>query len=407
MADPLQSVRDELAELKEKGLRRRMRPIDGAQGAEIVVDGRRALNFSSNNYLGLADHPALAQAGLITAQKNGFGSGASRLIAGSLAPHRSLERKLAAFLQAESALLFNSGFLANLGIITGLCGPADEVFSDELNHASLIDGCRLSRAKISVYPHRDTPALERALRASTARRKLVVTDTVFSMDGDAAPVAEIVRLARSHGALVLCDEAHALGVLGPAGRGLGAGLEVDLVMGTLGKAFGGFGAFVAGAAPFIELLVHRARSFVFSTALPVTVPAAAEVALGLIEGPEGDLRRNQLRARCEQLHTGLRELGLRPGPPSHIQPIFVRGGEPETAMEVSNTLLERGVFVQGIRPPTVPRGTSRLRLSLMSTHTAANIDTALRALAAVRADLATAAELGPVAARPLLIGSVT
>ena len=400
--DPLDSIRAELAELTALGLRRRMRPIDGAQAAEVVVDGRRALNFSSNNYLGLADHPALATAALLSTQRDGFGAGASRLIAGSLAPHRAIERRIAGWLGTESALLFNSGFLANLGVITALVGPRDEVFSDALNHASLIDGCRLSRARVHVYPHGDTGALERALRASTARRKLVVTDSVFSMDGDIAPIAELVRLARAHGGLILCDEAHAIGALGPGGRGLAAGLDVDLVMGTLGKAFGTFGAFVAGAAPLIELLVHRARSFVFSTALPSVVPAAATAALSLIEGAEGELRRTLLRHRCEQLHAGLRDLGLRPGAPSHIQPIFVRDGDPELAMAVSAALLERGVFVQGIRPPTVPRGTARLRLSLMSTHTQSQIDTALRALATVREDLVPPEQLGV----PILRSSV-
>ena len=394
MPAPLESIRAELAELTAAGLRRRMRPIDGAQSAEVVVDGRRALNFSSNNYLGLADHPALTAGAMVSAHAHGFGAGASRLIAGSLAPHRLLEKQLANWLGAESALLFNSGFQANLGIITALCGPEDAVFSDALNHASIIDGCRLARAKIHVYPHVDMIALELALRTSTARRKLIVTESVFSMDGDAAPIAEIVRLARIHDALVLCDEAHALGAIGPLGRGLAAGLDVDLIMGTLGKAFGGFGAFVSGASPLIELMVQRARSFVFSTALPTVISGAASSALSLIEGPEGELRRTLLRSRCEQLQAGLRELGLRPGPPSHIQPIFIRGGDPGIAMEVSDALLARGLFVQGIRPPTVPRGTARLRLSLMSTHTEAQIDTALRALASERDELCSAEELG-------------
>jgi 7-keto-8-aminopelargonate synthetase-like enzyme len=205
----------------------------------------------------------------------------------------------------------------------------------------------------------------------------------------------------------LCDEAHAIGLIGPGGRGLCAGLGVDLIMGTFGKAFGGFGAFVAGAGPAIELLVHRARSFVFSTALPSVVSAAGLAALDLIEGAEGELRRTLLRSRCEQLQLGLRELGLRPGPPSHIQPIFVRDGDPQRTMEVSNAVLERGLFVQGIRPPTVPRGTARLRLSLMSTHSAAHIDTALRALAAVREDLVAAEQLGLRHPPAMPLGRVT
>ena len=396
MVDPLDSIRDELQELTATGFRRRMRPIDGPQSAELSVDGRRAINFSSNNYLGLADHPALGAQALATVHRHGFGAGASRLIAGSLSPHRALERELARWIGSESALLFNTGFQANLGVISSLAGPEDEVFSDALNHASLIDGCRLSRARIRVYRHCDVSDLEQGLRCSTARRKLIVSDTVFSMDGDAAPVAELARLARAHGALLLCDEAHAVGVLGPGGRGLAHGLGVDVVIGTLGKAFGGFGAFVAGAAPLIDLLVQRARPFIFSTALPTPVPAAASAALAIITSGEGELRRNLLQTRVDQLHAGLRELGLRPGPPSHIQPVFVRDGDPERAMAVSETLLHRGLFVQGIRPPTVPRGTSRLRLSVMSTHTESQINEALRALAGVRNDLVAAEQLDGV-----------
>lgn len=389
----MDSIRTELAALKAAGLRRRMRPIDGPQGPEILVDGRRALNLSSNNYLGLADHPALAAAALASAHGHGFGAGASRLVAGSLSPHRALERELASWLGTESALLFNSGYQANVGIVSALAGREDAIFSDALNHASLIDGCRLARAQLEVYPHRDTRALDLLLRASTARRKLVVTDSVFSMDGDRAPVGEVLRVAHQHGALVLVDEAHAIGVLGPGGRGLAAGLNADLVMGTFGKAFGGFGAFVAGASPLIELIMHRARSFVFSTALPTVVVEAARVALGLVGGSEGELRRLLLLTRCEQLRSGLSELGLAPATVSHIQPIFVRGGEPSRAMAVSDALLQRGVFVQGIRPPTVPRGTARLRLAVMSSHTEAQIDTALRALASVRDELASSDEV--------------
>jgi 7-keto-8-aminopelargonate synthetase-like enzyme len=221
-----------------------------------------------------------------------------------------------------------------------------------------------------------------------------VSDSVFSMNGEVAPIAELVRLARLHGALVVCDEAHAIGVLGVGGRGLGAGLGVDLTMGTLGKAFGGFGAFVAARAPLLDLLVHRARSFIFSTALPSVISAAAAAALAIIEGAEGELRRTLLQKRCEHLQSGLRDLGLRPGHPSHIQPIFVRGGEPSRVMAVSDALLGRGLFIQGIRPPTVPRGTARLRVSIMSTHTEAHIDGLLRGLASVRTELVSAEELG-------------
>ncbi len=397
MPDPLDSIRAELEALTAAGLRRRMRPIDGPQSAEIEVDGRRALNFSSNNYLGLADHPALSAAAFAGSQGHGFGSGASRLIAGSLAPHRALERALASWLGSESALLFNSGFQANVGVIPALVGPGDAVFSDALNHASIIDGCRLSRAQIRVYPHLSLDKLGEQLSATHARRKLIVSESMFSMDGDIAPIAKLAALARSHKALLMVDDAHALGVLGPGGRGLAIGMDADLVLGTLGKAFGASGAFVAGAAPLIDLLVQRARSFVFSTAMSSMSSAAASEALALVRGPEGELRRSVLQQRCEQLHRGLLELGLRPSLPSHIQPIFVREGTPGRAMAVSDALLQRGIFVQGIRPPTVPRGTARLRLSLMGTHTEAHIDFALRGLAGLRSELATPDELGAFA----------
>ena len=395
--DPIASIRAELAALGAAGLRRRMRPIDGPPGAEILVDGRRALNFSSNNYLGLASHPALSHAAFAATQQHGFGAGASRLIAGSTAPHRQLERALAAWMGTEGALLFNSGYQANVGIVSSLAGAEDAIFSDLLNHASLIDGSRLSRAAVHVYPHNDTAALERLLLTTDARRKLVVTESMFSMDGDVAPLGELRRLATIHGALLLVDDAHALGALGTEGRGLAWGLGADLVMGTLGKAFGTAGAFVVGSTPVIDLLVHRARSFVFSTAQPAALSGASDEALQLIRGGEGELRRTLLHNRTVQLHTGLADLGLRPGAPSHIQPVFIREGDADGAMAVCETLLQRGLFVQGIRPPTVPRGTSRLRISLMSTHSEAHVDLLLRGLSSVREHLVSRFELSSVA----------
>ena len=390
----MDSILAELEAIASLGLRRRMRPIDGSQGAEIEVDGRRAINFSSNNYLGLANHPALAAAAFASSVKHGYGAGASRLIAGSLAPHRRLEHALAEWLGAEAALVFNSGFQANVGVIPVLAGPEDAIFSDALNHASIIDGCRLSRAEVHVYPHLAIGQLAARLAGSRARRKLIVTESVFSMDGDIAPIAQLAELAHRHAALLFVDDAHAIGVLGPEGRGLANGAGADLVLGTLGKAFGTSGAFVAGAAPIIELLVQRARSFVFSTAMPSMNAAATCEALAMVRGPEGDLRRSQLQRRAAQLHAGLSELSLQPLRLSHIHPIFVREGNPARAMALSDALLQRGIFVQGIRPPTVPRGTSRLRLALSATHTASQVDSALRALAAVRSELAAPTELG-------------
>ena len=303
-------------------------------------------------------------------QEHGFGAGASRLIAGSLSPHRALEARIARWKGAESALLFNSGYQANLGMISALVGPEDVVFSDELNHASLIDGCRLSRARVIVYKHNDVDDLAQKIGVS-ARRRLVVTDSVFSMDGDRAPLAEIAALARAHDALLAVDDAHAIGVLGEDGVGLCDGLGVDLQMGTLGKALGGFGAYVAGAAPLVELLAQRARSFVFTTALPVPVVAAAHAAIDWLSSDPGRAARARLIR-----HTGwLHEHGF---PRSHIVPVQI--GDARSTMEISETLLARGIFAQGIRPPTVPPGTSRLRITLMATHTDEHLQLLLAAL---------------------------
>jgi 8-amino-7-oxononanoate synthase len=304
---------------------------------------------------------------------------------GNLPAHRALESRLASWLGVEAALLFNSGYQANVGLVSALAGPDDAVFSDALNHASLIDGCRLSRAHVVVYPHRDLHALASALAATPARRRLILTDAVFSMDGDRAPLAELVALARAHEALLVVDEAHALGVLGPAGAGLSAGLDVDVRMGTLGKALGGFGAFVAARQPIVELLANRARSFVFTTALPIPVAAAAQAALGWLISAEGQAARQRLAAHAERFFAGLRAHGFAVGEaPSHIVPLRMAGGEPGRAMEASEALLARGIYVQGIRPPTVPPGTARLRVALSAAHDEHHLDEALAALAALR-----------------------
>ena len=390
MADPFETIFAELQAIEGAGLRRRLRAIDGPQRNEIVVDGRTAANFSSNNYLGLADHPALARAAAAATEQSGFGAGASRLIVGNLQPHRALEARIAAWKGADAALLFNSGYQANVGLVSALAGPEDTVFSDALNHASLIDGCRLSRARVVVYRHADAGDLERKLRAEPPRRRLlIITDSVFSMDGDHAPLAEIAQLKRTYGALLAVDEAHAVGVHGPRGVGLCSGLDVDLQMGTLGKALGGFGAYIAARQPVIDLLANRARSFVFTTALPVPVVAAAHAAIDWLASDEGTARRARLSAVQARFHAGLAALGLASGAaPSHIVPLRMRDGDPRRVMEASEALLSRGVFVQGIRPPTVPTGTARLRFALMATHTDAQLDLALSALADLRPQLA-------------------
>jgi 8-amino-7-oxononanoate synthase len=366
------NIAAELAALDDRGLRRRMRPIDGAQSAELLVDGRPVLNFSSNNYLGLADAPLLREAAERAMAEHGFGAGASRLIVGNLSPHRALEARIARWKRTESALLFNSGYHANVGVISALVGPHDTVFSDALNHASIIDGCRLSKAQVVVYPHADLEALERLLRNPRPGRALIVSDLVFSMDGDRAPVRGLSRLAREHGALLAIDEAHATGIIDDD-------TPVDLRIGTLGKAVGCFGAYVAASAALVDWLTQRARSFVFTTALPVPVAAAAHAAIDWLATDAGRARIAALADNCRYFHE---RRGLR-GEPSHIVPLHVREGDPRRAMAACEALLERGIFAQGIRPPTVPPGTSRLRFALMATHTRAQLDRALDALDAV------------------------
>ena len=383
---PLTFINDELRALAARGHARRMRPIDGAQGRVVTVDGRPALNFSSNDYLGLAADARLRDAARNAMTDHGLGAGSSRLVAGSLGPHRRLEVALAAFHGREAALLFNSGYHANLGVLSALSGPEDVVFSDELNHASLIDGCKLARTRVVVYPHGDTATLARLLaEAPVARRKFVVTDTLFSMDGDFAQLPALRALADTHGAALVVDEAHATGVVGPGGRGLAAahGIVPDVHIATLGKAFGVFGAYVTGSAALITFLVNRARSFVFTTALPVPVVAAATCAVTLVQSRAGDELRARLTRSCDEFAAGLVRLGLARGPahpaPGPIFPVHV--GDDHRVMEVSERLLGEGIFVQGIRPPTVAPGSARLRFSLSAAHEPDDVQLALRALA--------------------------
>jgi 8-amino-7-oxononanoate synthase len=372
-------VAERLAELREGGLHRRLRLVEGAQGPRIQLDGEPVLLLCSNNYLGLADHPRVREAAAEAALGWGAGAGAARLISGNMAPHLRLEERLAAFKGYESALLFGSGYLANVGVISALAGRGEVVFSDELNHASIVDGCRLARAETFVFRHGDTEHLAWGLDQAGKRATLIVTDGVFSMDGDVAPLDDLTRLARTHGCKVMVDEAHATGALGPGGRGsvAAAGLsgEVDLVVGTLGKALGSYGAYVCASSELSEYLLNTARSFIFSTALPPPVLAAAVAALDLLEAePE---RIDRLRANAATLREGLVSEGLAAGgAPSQIVPLEV--GDAERTMELCERLLERGVFAQGIRPPTVPAGSSRLRFSVMATHEKAELREAAR-----------------------------
>jgi glycine C-acetyltransferase len=380
------TIQEELKAIKQSSLYRRLRRVENDQGPSLMLDGREVINFSSNNYLGIANHPALAAAAKEAIDRYGCGSGASRLISGNMTLHEELETKLATFKGTGAALVFNSGFQANTGILSTLTGEGDAIFSDALNHASIIDGCRLSRAKSIVYAHGDLDQLESALKLEVeAGRKLIVTETIFSMDGDEAPLDGIVELAEKYGAMVMVDEAHATGIFGSTGAGivakLGLGERVAVQMGTLGKALGGFGAYVAGSRALRELLINRCRSFIFTTSLPPAIMAMAMAAIDLVQQePE---RREALWSNCRTLQAGLRELGFSTGSgESPILPLVI--GDAGKCMQFSERLLEKGIFAQGIRPPTVPPGTSRLRITLMATHTRAQIDRAIDAFKQVK-----------------------
>lgn len=368
-----------LDDLRDRGLYRRLRLIEGPQGPQVTLDGRPVLLLCSNNYLGLADHPGVREAAAEAAARWGAGAGASRLISGNMEPHRQLEASLAEFTGYGSALLFGSGYLANTGTIAALAGRGEVVFSDELNHASIIDGCRLSPAETFVYRHADLDHLHWGLERARGRAALIVSDGLFSMDGDVAPVAGLLELARRHGCRLLIDEAHATGALGPGGRGsvaaAGLGGEVDVVIGTLGKALGSYGAYVCADAATTDFLVNTARPFIFSTAPSPPAIGAAAAALELLRSEPGLVDR--LRANAATLGSALLAEGLDVGD-SKTQILPVAVGEAEPTMALCERALERGVFAQGIRPPTVPEGTSRLRLTVMSSHSPAELDQAAR-----------------------------
>jgi len=385
-----------LEELRGRGLYRRLRLVEGAQGPTVTLDGRPVLLLCSNNYLGLADRAEVREAAAEGALRWGAGSGASRLISGNMEPHRQLERQLAAFKGYESSLLFGSGYLANTGVIAALAGRGEVVFSDELNHASIVDGCRLSRAETVVYRHADTEHLEWNLYRTRGRPALIVTDGVFSMDGDVAPLPRLLELARRHGARLMVDEAHATGAIGPGGRGsvAAAGLsgEVDAVVGTLGKALGSYGAYVCTDAATVELLVNCARPFIFSTAPPPPAAAAALAALETLETEPELVER--LQSNAGTLRAALAAEGLDVGA-SATQVVPVEVGEAGATMALCEEALRRGVFAQGIRPPTVPEGSCRLRFTVMATHRPGELTDAARSVGAA------AREVGLLETRPL------
>ncbi len=374
-------VAEDLDDLREKGLFRPLRVLESAQDTEVVVDGARVLNLSSNNYLGLTTHPRLKAAMVAATEQWGAGSGAVRTIAGTMSVHEELERKLAEFKHTEASLVFQSGFTANLGVLQVLVKDGDVIISDELNHASIIDGIRLSKAERSIFKHKDMDDLERHLERHREKRvKLVVTDGVFSMDGDIAPLPAIVERSERHGALVMVDDAHASGVLGKNGRGtvnhFGLDGRVDLQIGTLSKAIGVLGGYAASTQTVRDFLIHRARPFLFSTSHPPGVAAACSAALDvLLAEPE---RIDRLWKNTARFKAGLKRLGFETGgSETPITPVIV--GKGATAMAFSDRLFKMGVFAQGIGYPTVPEGRARIRTIVTSAHTETQLDQALEA----------------------------
>jgi len=361
-----------LGAIHARGTYRRMRTLDGAQAPRMRVDGREVLVFAGSNYLDLAHHPEVVEAAARAARDVGCAAGGSRLITGNLALHEALEAELADFLGTESALVFNTGYMANLGVIPSLVGEGDALVSDELNHASIVDGARLSQAHLRVFPHGDLTALEHALRgaADNGRRVLLAVDGVYSMDGDVAPLVQMVELAQRHGAMVLVDDAHGTGALGAGGRGApehaGVRQGIDVYVGTLGKSLGSFGAFVAGSQRLRELLVNTARSFIFSCALAPPQIEAARAALRVVA--REPWRRWQLQAAAATLRRRLAAAGISTAPSAtHIVPVVI--GDNADTMALCEALLARGFYAQGIRHPSVPRGTARLRITPVATHT--------------------------------------
>ena len=366
----------ELDQTRAEGLYRAFRTVASAQGPRIQIDGREFLNFSSNDYLGLANDPLLKRAASDAIEKYGVGAGASRLVCGNLEPYEALERKLAAFKAKEAAIVFGSGYAANVGAITALVGKGDTVILDKLDHASIIDGARQSGATIRVYPHQNLKKLDAIVRqCDSSRRTLIITETVFSMDGDLAPLAEIVALKEKHGAWLMIDEAHATGLYAKNRRGLAeaAGVEdkIDITLGTLSKALGCAGGFVVGSQTLIDFLRNRARSLIYSTALPPAVCAAAAAAVDFVMSAEGHQRRDQLWRNVSELKNGLSALGIQNESRSPIIPIII--GDEAAAVETSRRLYERGIFVPAIRFPTVPKGKSRLRVTVTALHESRDI----------------------------------
>ncbi|TDY04081.1 8-amino-7-oxononanoate synthase [Thiohalophilus thiocyanatoxydans] len=371
---------------RARHLYRSRQVLEGPQGPRVVIDGREYLNFCSNDYLGLANHPEVVQAFKRGVDEFGVGSGAAHLVTGHARSHHQLEEELAGFVGRPRALLFSTGYMANLGVASALLGRKDAIFEDRINHASLLDAAQLSGARLQRYRHAGIEHLQQLVENNPSPDKLIATDGVFSMDGDLAPLPALAQVARQHGAWLMVDDAHGLGVIGATGRGsleqFGLGMaEVPILVGTLGKGFGTFGAFVAGEAALIETLIQEARSYIYTTALPPAVAEATRTSLQLVQ--RESWRREKLQALIAQFRSGAAQLGLQLGESSTpIQPWIV--GDTEQAVQLSEKLKQQGILISAIRPPTVPQGTARLRITFSAAHEAADVDHLLGVIAGVR-----------------------
>jgi 8-amino-7-oxononanoate synthase len=375
-------LKKQLASLRSDGVYRVLRELEGPQSTTAIINGRKVLQFSSNNYLGLADHPRLKAAAREAVDRYGTGAGASRLVCGNLELNRKLEEKVAKLKKKDGALLFSTGYMANTGTIAALMDEGHGIFSDEFNHASIIDGCRMAKAEARVYPHKDMDGLEGLLKgAKHYAHRLIVTDGVFSMEGDIAPLPDLVGLAKKYECTLMVDDAHATGVLGPHGGGTGDHFalqdEIDIAMGTFGKALGGFGAFVAGDYPLREFLINKARPFIFTTGLPPAVIASGIAALEILEEEPG--LRDNLWENVRFFKKKVDALGFNTGKSTtHIIPVIV--GDASLAVRMGEMLFDEGVCIQGIRPPAVPQGSSRLRITITATHTRGELEYALESI---------------------------
>ncbi|GMR15985.1 MAG: 8-amino-7-oxononanoate synthase [Gammaproteobacteria bacterium] len=378
----LDNLAEQLVQRKANHLYRSRKVLGSPQSVDPIIDGKKVLSFCSNDYLGLANHPDVVKSFKQAADKYGVGSGSAHLVSGHSAEHHALEEELADFMGTERALLFSTGYMANLGVVSALCDRHSEIYEDKLNHASLLDAALLSRAKRIRYPHLNTSNFEQRLTESTADNKFIISDGVFSMDGDLAPLNKLVNLANENNATLMIDDAHGIGVLGSKGKGIVehfalASEQMPVLVGTLGKAFGTAGAFVAGSNALIETLIQQSRSYIFTTAMPAAVAAATRKSLQLLE--QENWRRENLQNLIKQFRRGAAELGLNLiDSVTAIQPIII--GESEKVLSLSEKLLEKNILISAIRPPTVPEGTSRLRVTFSATHTEKHVDKLLAVL---------------------------